>query len=150
MKMTQVIDPPEWIKIVLGWIAGALASLIGGWGVQLQLLLYANVFNHVFGIAAAIKTGEGFDSKKLTKGMGILACYWLGVMVMNNIDLWLASINQKPPVSVRDVYVAGLFLADTASTLANMRICGVPIPKQITDNIAKLQNLPSEIGKAIT
>jgi phage-related holin len=140
----QDIDPPEWIKWVIGWIGSGLLGLLGGWDTPLTLMFWAGVFNHFFGIAAAIKTREGFQPKKLATGIGIWVCYWVAVAVAFNVDQYFEYMGQSLPIRLHDAAVLGFFTADTVSSLANAALCGVPLPKRLMEGIKKLQDLAGE------
>lgn len=139
------IDPPEWSKWPVGWFIGGLLQLVGGWDVPLQLLLLAQIFNHFFGISAAIKTGEGFQPKKLAGGIFTSLCYWIAIAVAVSIDQYFVYLGQVWPISLHEAIVLGFFTADTVSSVTNMALCGVPVPKVFMESVAKLKHLANDV-----
>ena len=145
VEASQTIDPPDWIKWLLGSIVGAVCDLLGGWDMPLQLMLTAQIANILFGMVAGTRT-EGFMPGKLAHGIVKAVGYWGVVVIAVSIDQYLALQGQNIPIRVREMAVLGFFVADTISALSNAAILGVPVPTGLLKYVAKLRDLSQPSG----
>lgn len=144
----NAVDPPEWIKLPIGWLLGAIASLLGGWDQPLQLMAIAQVADIVFGTWAGTKT-EGFMPRKLADGIARKVGYWFVVVIAFSIDQYIVYQGMKSPVAVHEMAVLGFFVADTISALTNASIIGIPVPVEVLKYVAKLKDTANEVSGAL-
>lgn len=136
----QNLDPPEWIKFLIGFITGGCASLWGPWDMPYQIVTIVIVCDVIAGIAAGTLT-EGFIPSKLVRGVFTKLAYFLAMLLAFQMDQAFLAQGRDVPFSIHEATVWALVVADAISCTANLKIIGVPIPDFLTENIAKISTL---------
>lgn len=129
------------ICTALGAVGSFIASLFGGWSMDLQTLLIFMVVDYVSGLilagvfkksektkSGALSSNVGF--KGLCKKIGILFC----VLIAYRLDI---SIGTE---YIRTAVIIAFIANEAVSIVENVGLMGVPIPPAILKAIDVLKN----------
>ena len=129
------------ICTVLGAVGSFIASLFGGWSMDLQTLLLFMVVDYISGLilagvfkksektkSGALSSNVGF--KGLCKKIGILFC----VLIAYRLDI---SIGTE---YIRTAVIIAFIANEAVSIVENVGLMGVPIPPAILKAIDVLKN----------
>ena len=129
------------ICTVLGTIGSFIASLFGGWSMDLRTLLIFMVVDYVSGLilagvfkksektkSGALSSNVGF--KGLCKKIGILFC----VLIAYRLDISIGT------AYIRTAVIIAFIANEAVSIVENVGLMGVPIPPAILKAIDVLKN----------
>lgn len=129
------------ICTVLGAVGSFIASLFGGWSMDLQTLLLFMVVDYVSGLilagvfkksektkSGALSSNVGF--KGLCKKIGILFC----VLIAYRLDISIGTDY------IRTAVIIAFIVNEAVSIVENVGLMGVPIPPAILKAIDVLKN----------
>ena len=129
------------ICTVLGAVGSFIASLFGGWSMDLQTLLLFMVVDYVSGLilagvfkksektkSGALSSNVGF--KGLCKKIGILFC----VLIAYRLDISIGT------AYIRTAVIIAFIANEAVSIVENVGLMGVPIPPAILKAIDVLKN----------
>ena len=129
------------ICTVLGAVGSFIASLFGGWSMDLQTLLLFMVIDYASGLilagvfkksektkSGALSSNVGF--KGLCKKIGILFC----VLIAYRLDISIGTDY------IRTAVIIAFIANEAVSIVENVGLMGVPIPAPILKAIDVLKN----------
>ena len=129
------------ICTVLGAVGSFIASLFGGWSMDLQTLLLFMVVDYISGLilagvfkksektkSGALSSNVGF--KGLCKKIGILFC----VLIAYRLDISIGT------AYIRTAVIIAFIANEAVSIVENVGLMGVPIPPAILKAIDVLKN----------
>lgn len=130
------------IEKVAGWGIGALTLIIGGWDMPLQILLIFMCADLLTGIIKALYKGA-FTSKSFREGLMGKAGFIVAIILCYQVDMLLG--NATPLVRTAGaIFYIGV---EGSSIIENLGQMGVPIPKILSDKLARLNENETKENK---
>lgn len=106
----------------------------GGWDTAIKVLLAFIVIDIATGIVKGLLFDKNFSSERLRKGFGTKIGYLVVIMLCNMLDM--VFFKESPILRTASVYF--YVAVEGTSIVENLALMGVPIPKQLRDKLAQL------------
>lgn len=121
-------------KAVLGVGVPAIALLVGGYDMSIQILLVLMALDIISGVFKALKN-DGFSSKAFRTGLMEKGGFFLVIILAYQLDVMLGYAQGMPIRTATCLFYIGV---EGSSLIENLGQIGVPIPKIISEKLSNL------------